>query len=154
MLAYFLEDKDAGDFFEKKILHITVLPWFSLDIDEQALIDSFKFKFQNSHSFTAGLGETKMFGPHHTVPVSMARSDSFMPIHRRAIDWFGEIGAHWNETLVYVEDGYKAHIKHREGYDFTPNQVFEIDSIVLIKSSMNTQDDRRQVIAEVEFNND
>lgn len=154
MVAYLLEDKNDGDFFEKKILHVSVLPWFGLETDEQWLIESFRKKFANTHSFKAVLGDKRMFGPHHSVEVSMVSADSFMPIHRRALQWFDEIGAHWDESLVYIGEDYKPHIKHRAGYDFTPSQVFEVDSIVLIKASDDTQDDRRQVLDEVEFNND
>ena len=146
LIAYLLEDVAVGERFSSSTLHITILPWFALETDEQPFIDWFYKHFDEVQAFEATADRRAMFGPHKDVPVTILEpAAEFMKLHMLALSWFGSVGARWAERNPYVGDDYIPHIAQHYGYVLEPGQKLAINQISLFKA--DRQLDRIRVVA-------
>lgn len=147
LIAYLLEDIAIGAKFDPSVLHVTVLPWFALETDEEAFTTWFYEHFDKFPAFEATVGEKKIFGPKHDVPVNIIEPESeFMKLHELALSWFGQVGARWAERDPYVGVDYVPHIAQRHGYVLEEGQKFTINTLTLFKARRH-EDDIRIVAA-------
>lgn len=145
-ISYMLRDLAVGSKFKPSELHITVLPWFALERDEAPFIKWFYTHFGQLEAFDGVVGEPKMFGPRHDVPVSLIEpKDKFLKMHNLALSWFGELGARWAENDPYVGDDYLPHVAQRQGYVLEEGQKLAINSLSLFKGAR--QDDQIRIVA-------
>ncbi len=145
-ISYLLRDLPVGATFKPSELHITILPWFALETEEEPFIDWFYKHFAQIKAFEATVAEPMMFGPNKDVPVSLVTpKDKFLQLHQLALSWFGELGARWAERDPYVGDDYKPHVAQRHGLVLEEGQKIKISSLVLFKA--NRREDHIRTIA-------
>jgi hypothetical protein len=145
-ISYMLRDLPVGSKFKPSELHITILPWFALETKEGPFLEWFYKNFDAIAAFDAVVGEPKMFGPRHDVPVSLiGPKDKFLELHKLGLSWFGELGARWAEKDPYVGDDYLPHVAQRQGYVLEEGQPLRIESISLFKGAR--QDDHVRIVA-------
>lgn len=150
-IAYLLDKLEVGDSFKPSALHVTILPWFAIETNEQPFLDWFYKHFDEVSAFEAVAASRAMFGPRLDVPVSiMEPTAKFMELHQSALSWFGAVGARWAERDPYVGDDYIPHIAQRSGYLINEGQKFIVNSLTLFKADRR-QDQVRVVAAKAEF---
>ena len=151
-IIYLLKELPVGATFSPSDLHITILPWFALETDEKAFTDWFYKHFDSFNAFEATIGEPKMYGPKHDVPVNIVEPKAkFMGLHKLALSWFGAIGARWAERDPYVGNDYVPHIAQRRGFVLTEGDTMHISHIVLVKAKRQ-EDHIRYVAAKAQLN--
>ena len=150
-ISYLLHDLPVGAKFKPSELHITVLPWFALETDEQPFIDWFYRNFDQCQAFDATVDTPMMFGPKKDVPVNLIEpKDKFLQLHKLALSWFGELGARWAEKDPYVGDDYKPHVAQRHGLVLEEGQNLHIGAITLFKA-LRREDHTRTVVAKAQL---
>ncbi|HET9721789.1 MAG TPA: 2'-5' RNA ligase family protein [Candidatus Saccharimonadales bacterium] len=150
-LAYFFDGMPVGAQFKPGALHLTIITWFVVDIDEKDLLDSFKSTFKNTKSFDVKTGELVRFGPKKDVPVRLLQSsETVMNLHRRALDWFEQINARWAVKDPHAGPGYMPHIRQREENKLAAGEVVRINSLSIVKARRR-EDDIRTVAEKVVF---
>jgi hypothetical protein len=151
LIAYLLDDMAVGAQFKPSALHITILPWFALETDEQPFIDWFYKHFDEVQSFDAIAARRALFGPRKDVPVSIMEPEvEFMKLHLLALSWFGAVGARWAEKDPYVGDDYIPHIAQRRGYVLDEGERLHVNSVSLFKAARR-EDQVRLVAAKAVF---
>lgn len=147
-ISYLLRDLPVGAKFKPSELHITVLPWFALETDELPFLNWFYKHFDQIETFEALVGEPKMFGPKHDVPVSLIEpKDKFLQLHHLALSWFGELGARWAERDPYVGDDFLPHVAQRNGFVLEEGQILRINSISLFKALRREDQEHVRIVA-------
>ncbi len=145
-ISYLLRELAVGEKFKPSELHITVLPWFALETDEKPFIDWFCEHFSSLKAFDAIVGEQKLFGPRHDVPVNLiGPKDNFLEMHMLALSWFGKLGARWAEKDPYVGGDYLPHVAQRSGYVLNEGERLHIGSLSLFKAAR--QEDHVRIVA-------
>lgn len=153
-ISYLLRDLAVGEKFKPSELHITILPWFALETDEHEFINWFDRHFDKIDAFDAIVGEQRMFGPKHDVPVSLLEpKDKFLQLHELALSWFGALGARWAEKDPYVGDDYVPHVAQRHGIVLRQGETLKINNITLFKAHRR-EDQIRIVTAKARLNNE
>ena len=134
-VSHLLEDLPVGTTFKPSVLHVTILPWFALETEEEPFLNWFYKHFEGVDAFGAAADSRAMFGPRKDVPVSiLIPSYKFMELHQLALSWVGAVGARWAEKDPYVGDDYIPHIAQRRGYVIGENQTLRISSVTLFKA--------------------
>ncbi|HCM51669.1 TPA: hypothetical protein DIS56_00840 [Candidatus Saccharibacteria bacterium] len=148
-LALMLEDLPVGTQFQPGRLHLTIIPWFVSELDEDALINSFSGKFSKINKFNLVLGQKAMFGPKKDVSVSLIEpNQTLQALHELSLEWFDEIGARWAVKNAHVAQDYKPHIRRRQGTKIKTGEIYKINSLSLIKAARH-EDGKRVVAARI-----
>lgn len=151
LIAYLLDDLVVGEKFKPSALHITILPWFALETEEEPFIEWFYSNFSEFKAFEARVGQKKIFGPKRDVPVNIVEPQTqFMGLHTLALSWFGDVGARWAEKDPYVGDDYIPHIAQRHGFVLQEGEIIQMSSLTLFKAKRH-EDHIRIVAAKAEF---
>jgi len=151
LIAYLLDDLPVGAQFKPSVLHISILPWFALETDEEPFIKWFYDHFDQIQVFEATVGEQRMFGPKKDVPVNIIDpAAKFLELHNLALSWFGKVGARWAERDPYVGKDYVPHIAQRRGFVLNVGEKLPISSLTLFKASRH-EDHIRTVAAKALF---
>lgn len=154
LIAYLLDDLAVGETFKPSALHITILPWFALETDEESFLKWFYRHFDAFSAFDATAARRALFGPDRDVPVSILEPKAkFMDLHKTALSWFGDLGARWAEKDPYVGDDYIPHVAQRHGYVLSDGQKLHIDSLILFKAA-RIEDQIRTVAAKAKLHED
>lgn len=148
-LAYFFDDLNPGDQFKPGLLHITIITWFVVDIEETILLESFEKKFNKQKAFDIKIGARTDFGPKNEVSVNLIKpSDAIINLHKLSMNWFETIGARWAVKNPHAGNDYTPHIRRRQGTKLADGQMVKIDSLCLIKARRR-EDSIRAVAAKV-----
>lgn len=146
LIAYLLEDITIGAKFQPSVLHISILPWFALEADEELFTTWFYEHFDNMLAFEATVGSRQIFGPKQDVPVNIVEPQSeFLKLHELALSWFGKVGARWAERDPYVGVDFIPHIAQRQGFVLEEGQKLKINSLTLFKA--NRHEDHIRIVA-------
>lgn len=146
LIAYLLNDLPVDSKFEPSELHITILPWFALETDEDPFTAWFYEHFDKMTAFDATVSQKKLFGPQKDVPVSiMEPKVQFLKLHELALSWFGKVGARWAERDPYVGDDYVPHIAQRRGFVLNEGQILRVNSLTLFKAKR--REDHIRIVA-------
>lgn len=151
LIAHLLEDIAIGAKFDPSVLHITILPWFALETDEDLFTAWFYEHFDKLVAFEATVGDRQIFGPKQDVPVNIVEPQSeFLKLHELALSWFGKVGARWAERDPYVGEDFVPHIAQRRGFVLEEGQKLNINTLTLFKANRH-EDDIRIVLAKAHF---
>ena len=144
-LTFLLADLPVGAIFQPGILHITIIPWFVVEIDESKLRKSFNKAFGHIQVFDVRVGEKAVFGPDRDVPVNLIKdAPEIIQLHKLALDWFGQVGARWAVQQPHVGNEYVPHIRYRRGSDLTQGSRLHLDSLTLVRA-LRSEDGQRSV---------
>jgi 2'-5' RNA ligase len=148
-IAIFLNDLPLGTKFQPGQLHLTLIPWFTTDIDDAQVGRAFTDEFQNFPRFELRLSENVMFGPHNDVEVTLVEPTSeLLQLHVSSLELFEQLGSHWAVKNPYVAAEYKPHIRQRAGSSIKPGQTIEVSSLSLVKTRRQ-EDNQREIAEEV-----
>ena len=151
-LAYFFDDMPVGTQFKPGALHITIVPWFVVDMEKANLLRSFAQKFEGLKSFELKVGVPAKFGPKKDVPVSLLeQSKQITDLHKSALGWMDEIKARWAVKNSHSGAHFMPHIRYSEGSELVSGELVRVDSLTLVKARRR-EDGQRVVAARVEFN--
>lgn len=150
-ITYLLDDLSVKAEFKPGLLHITVIPWFVLESDEEHLIQSYEAQFSDLKAFGVEVGDVTMFGPKKDIAVNLLRNaEEFQELHWKAMEWFNEISARWAVQHPHVEQQYIPHIRKREGNQLIEGKIFNINRLELVRARRQ-EDENRTVAAKVRF---
>lgn len=150
-LAFLLADLPVGATFQPGILHVTIIPWFVVEIDGAELRESFNKTFGQFQAFDARVGERTMFGPDRDVPVNLIQeAPEIRRLHELALGWFGQVGGRWAVKHPHVSEQYVPHIRRRRGSDLTQGTRLRLDCLTLVKA-LRGEDGQRSVAGKVCF---
>jgi 2'-5' RNA ligase len=150
-LTFLLEDLPPEASFHPGLLHITLIPWFVSDMEDQAVIDVFKQRFSAEKKFKVRLGPQAKFGPKLNVGVTLIEpSFSLDRLHQRSLRFMEEAQGRWAVKRPHVDEQYIPHIRRRRGTKLPANGSIELTSLSLIKARRQ-EDNIRQVAAKVEL---
>lgn len=151
LIAHMLDNLPIGAKFKPSALHISILPWFALETDEGPFLTWFYDHFDKIPTFSATVGEQKLFGPKKDVPVNLLEPEQkFMQLHMLALSWFGKVGARWAERDPYVGNDFVPHVAQRHGFVLREGQTLAIASLTLVKAARR-EDQIRQVAAKAKL---
>lgn len=150
-IALLLDDLPVGAHFTPHRLHITIVPWFVVDGEENHLLKSFYSSFANQPTFEVKLDKQAMFGPDHDVPVVLVEPHlQIDALHAKALDLLEAVAARWAVSHPHSGPDFKAHIRKRPEIPLKIGQVYKISSLSLIRASRRGDEDR-EVVAKTEF---
>jgi 2'-5' RNA ligase len=148
-LTFLLEDLPVEATFHPGLLHITLIPWFVTDLDDQTVIDSFKQRFSGEKRFSVTLGEQAKFGPKRNVGVTLIeQSFSLVRLHQRSLRFMEEVEGRWAVKRPHVDDQYIPHIRRRRGTRLPAAGQINLTAFSLI-SARRQEDNIRQLAAKV-----
>lgn len=150
-LTFFLEEFPTGYSFKPGLLHITVIPWFVIDGEEQELVDSFHKFFAKAKSFDVRVGLRTQLGSKKDVYVNLVGAPQLTAIHQIALNWFEQTGARWAVKLPHVAKEYKPHIRRRQVTRLASGKSLRIKSLALVRARRQ-EDNVREIAAKVKFN--
>lgn len=147
-----LDDLPIGSVFEPGRLHITIIPWFVVDVDETEVIQSFYREFSANQPLKVKVGKNNTdFGPNHDVRVSLIEpNEEIFDLHKQAVGWFGAINARWAVKKPHVGEEFIPHIRRRQGTKLDTGENIHVSSLSLIAADRQ-EDSLRRVAAKVEF---
>ncbi|MEX2006744.1 MAG: 2'-5' RNA ligase family protein [Candidatus Saccharimonadales bacterium] len=145
-----MADLAEGEVFKTGLAHITVIPWFVVE-DDQQLTKVFHQQFEQTKSFNVHLGSKVMFGPKKDVPaILVTATPEILRIHHLALDLMDKVGARWAVKHPHASKDYVPHIRLREGFKFREGKEIELTSLILVRAARK-EDNIRHVMAEVVF---
>jgi len=150
-IAVFLDDLQVGSIFEPGRLHLTIIPWFTTSMDDEAVKKAFTPKFARDPKFQLKLSSATQFGPHKDVSVNLVEDSlKFFSLHSQALELFQELGAHWAVKNPYVGHQYRPHIRRRPDSRLRAGQVIDVEYLTLVKAR-RAEDNIRQVVERIEL---
>ncbi len=149
-LAYMLDEMPAGTVFKPGLLHITLLTWFVLEMEENKLVKSFTDEFIRQQPFDVKTGKKTSLGPKEDIPVNLLTGSGIRQLHAKSLEWFERIGARWAVKDPHAGDQYLPHIRRRPGTHLKEGTLLHINSLSLIRATRQ-EDGRREVAARVIF---
>lgn len=111
MLAHIFEEHHTGNTFEKWPLHVTIVPWFTLDQNpKESVIESLDSITKEHLPIPITIGEPVMLGPNKDEPAYLIESSdsSLENYHRKILQALGELGCKVLDT-AYVDENYVPH---------------------------------------------
>lgn len=133
-IAYFLDDIEVGDQFGHGLLHMTVIPWFVSDEEDDEIVASFQEHFSGLAEFEITPGDKVVLGSKRRALVtSIDSSKELLELHQTALKWFELINARWAVKTPHVDGDFHPHIRHRRGKKLS-NTRLTLDSLVLVKA--------------------
>jgi 2'-5' RNA ligase len=150
-ITFLLEDLPVDATFHPGLLHITVIPWFVSDLEDQDVINAFKKAFEGTKKFEVKLGEGAKFGPKRNVGVTLIEiSFSLDRLHHQTLRFFEKIQGRWAVKRPHIDDQYIAHVRRRRGTKLPKAGTIQLTTLSLIKAQ-RLEDNIRQVAAKVEL---
>ncbi len=140
LLVYLVEKHRVGYSFvrsrHKWPLHITLVPWFSISPDREALlVNNIELFLKSTTPFEVIDTQNELFGPDGDIPVRVvAAQESLKSIHICLLDLIEQGGGKINDQEVqWIGDNYRAHITIHDN-DNREDQTKElIDEVTLLR---------------------
>jgi 2'-5' RNA ligase len=94
-------------------LHITLVPWFTVD-DEEAVMRSLQRVADQTSPMALAVGEQEDFGVNNEVPVNVIKNQKhILDLHETLVETLGEADTAYHEQ-EYMGSRYVAHITRHE----------------------------------------
>ena len=150
-LTFLLPDLPTAAVFKPGALHITVIPWFVVEMDEAELLESFSKTFGQLQAFDVRVGETAMLGPDRDVSVNLIEEvPGIMQLHGLALDWMRQLRARWAVKQPHVGSEYIPHVRRRLGLSIAQGARLRLDHLTLVEA-LRAEDGQRRVAGKVTF---
>lgn len=132
IIAHLRELNQPGDTFEKWPLHVTILPWFNLQVDEACKIAKETTEELRACRVVLGarvLGPIALYGAAEDIPVRPILNSTTLgvihgaflsPLHKKLHD------------KTFVGGGYNPHMTIRENEDPGEGYSFMLDEVSLV----------------------
>jgi hypothetical protein len=147
-LVFLLDDLPIGEEFQPSVLHLTIVPWFVVDIPQEEVITTFESYFSGFTRFKINICRNIKLGP-RKVSVNLVEDDGQLHhLHFKALSWLEHIESRWAVKNPFVGENYKPHIRRRRSTNIKPGQTITINSLSLVKAR-RTEDGQRKVAARV-----
>jgi 2'-5' RNA ligase len=146
-IAYLPGNRDEGSTFKPGALHLTIIPWFVVDIGDEEVLDSFHRKFAAKKSFDLVVGKQTVFHFKRKLAVNLFEpSPKIMQLHVEALELFDELNARWAVKTPNVGQDFIPHVR-----GFSQGDKLHIDELSLVRA-IRREDGIREVAAKAEFN--
>jgi 2'-5' RNA ligase len=150
-VTYLLKDHKEGVTFKPQEMHLTLIPWFVVNQNNDEVVESFRKEFAGEKVIKLRVGEVHEFKSRRKIPVNLIEaSTEVIHLHEKTMNWFDALEARWAVKNPYVGTDYIPHIRRRPGYNLIEGSKLQIDSLSLV-SANRRGDDLRTVIARVNF---
>jgi hypothetical protein len=150
-ITYLLKDLQVGDNFKPGLAHLTVIPWFVTDLDEEEVVESFNHNFAAQPAFGTTTGEPIDFENKRRIPVNLiSPTAEILSLHFKALEMFDELGARWALSSPHVAEDYIPHVRRRPGSRLKTGDELKIEAVYLIKAA-RAEDGQRTVAAKVQL---
>jgi 2'-5' RNA ligase len=150
-ITYLIKDYKEGDTFKPVALHLTIIPWFVVNRDDNEVKQSFREQFGGLKKFKVFVNGTHEFKSRRKIPVNIIYpSSDILALHKKALDFFDSLECRWAVKNPYVGEQYVPHVRRRPGRNLLEGDELEISSLSLISASRRG-DDARTVAAKVDF---
>jgi hypothetical protein len=149
MFVYLLEAKNPGDTFNEWPLHITLLPWFKLDVP----ISEFKTELNNQlaevQSIAVKVGPERHFNKR---AVNLIESSAgLLDLHELLLDFVKNNGE-FTVSQSFVGPQFKPHIAKRLGKTMAEGKLVNVNRVYLISAPPEDPRNRtKTVIAALEL---
>lgn len=134
LIATLLEPLEQGATFTDWPLHLTIVPWFGVDIEKERELDNLLDNIAlRQKSTMVRVGATAMFGVGEDIPVNVIEpDDSLSELH---LDVYESIRAAGFEIIGqnYFGKNYNPHVSEQNGKKVIAGEVLEIRKFTLIK---------------------
>lgn len=150
-VTYLLKNLGVGETFSPDLLHLTIVPWFVVDLEKKEVGDSFTETFGGESKFEATVGEQDEFNQNRRIPINFIKPNpAVQQLHSKALDWLSSMDVRWAVKNPHVGHDYIPHIRRRDGRSVSEGDTLLIDSLSLVRAHRRG-DDFRIVAAKVKF---
>jgi 2'-5' RNA ligase len=150
-VTYLVKDLPVGETFKPTARHMTIIPWFVTDKNNEEVIKSFMEEFEGQRRFEITVGPHTEFKNRRKIAINIVPAASELKdLHKKTLEWFSDLNARWAVKNPYVGEHYIPHIRRRVGHNLSEGESIEISSLSLVEASRRG-DDLRIVIARVGF---
>jgi 2'-5' RNA ligase len=151
-VAYLLKDLAVGNTFKPDLLHLTIVPWFVTELDDEEVIKSFSERFSNDKALDVTIGEEGEFKNKRKILVNFVKpSLDILSLHTKALEWLEELETRWAVKNPHVGPEYIPHVRRRAGsHNLSEGEALHISSLSLVRAHRRG-DDIRTVAAKVKL---
>lgn len=147
LICAFLKPQVTGVQFEDWPLHVTVVPWFRLEISSEDLAAGLRPALAGLKSFRVQAAATEPFGNRHKLANLTCDPTPFIEIEKRVRALLKKQAAWLVDETTKRHRQYRPHITHQKSGRLKPGDTFSCDSLYIVEQNGGY----KEVIGKVEL---
>ncbi len=147
LLCAFIKPQDQGYTFSDWPLHVTLIPWFRLDLSSNTLATELRDGFIGSKTFQVNVQGEANFGYKKRKQVNLALSPDLMKLEGQSRRMLHRHHAWVVDEADHTRRGYHPHVTVQKNSRLQEGDIFKCDKLYIVEQRV----EYKEVVAIVEL---